>query len=214
MANELLQRALLVLSLIVSAILLTRFAIDFVGEMPLILSAPFVLLVLLALAIAAWNIRQTFQPQRAKIISPLARNVLLAAIPLSFWASSLDCSGLALQGCTPFCSFIKLAWIPLIAVVALASIFAKSDGLLVFIGALSFVPLVPHCLCFNVGNGWWIERMGSSPMCYVWGFVVSLIAVSALKSKAQVWLSLLICSAILCGAFGFFISHHYFHFPW
>lgn len=214
MRTESLQRILLVLGFIASVILLTRFAIDFSNEMPLVLALPFDLLVLSALAVAAWNIWRIFRPRPQTPIKRAARIALLAAIPLSFWAASLDCSGLSLQGCTPFCTVIKIAWIPLIAVVALVAIFAERAWLFGLISLMSYVTLVPHCICFNVGNGWWIEKMGASPMCYVWGFVVSLIAVSALKSKAQLWPSILLCGAILCGAFGFFIAHHYFHFPW
>jgi hypothetical protein len=214
MQTEKLQRGLLAISFIASAILLGRFAIDFANDMPVVLAVPFSLLVLAALGVAAWNIRQIFQsPDQQPIKQPM-RIALLGAIPLSFWAASLDCSGLSWQGCTPFCTFIKVAWIPLIAVVAIISIFVESHWLLMLLSGMSWVTLVPHCLCFNVGNGWWIERMGASPMCYVWGFVVTLIGVSALKSRSQVWFSILICGAILSGAFGFFISHHYFHFPW
>jgi hypothetical protein len=214
MQTEKLQRALLVLGFITSAILLGRFAIDFASDMPLVLVVPFILLVLAALAIAAWNIRQGFQSPKQPPIKRIKRIALLAAIPLGFWASSLDCSGLSWQGCTPFCTFIKIAWIPLLAAVAGVFFFVESGWLLVLINLMSFVTLVPHCLCFNVGNGWWMDRIGASPMCYVWGFVVTLIAVSALKSKTQVWPSILVCGAILAGAFGFFIAHHYFHFPW
>jgi hypothetical protein len=76
------------------------------------------------------------------------------------------------------------------------------------------VPLAPHCLCFNPGNGWWIERLGASPTCYAWGFVVSLIALSALGAGKRAWPSLLVNGAIIGGATAFFVGHHYFHFPW
>jgi len=77
-----------------------------------------------------------------------------------------------------------------------------------------FVPLAPHCTCFNVGNGWWIERVGASPTCYAWGFTTSLIALGALRAGQRQWLSLLVNAAIIGGATAFFVGHHYFHFPW
>ncbi|MEW6130241.1 MAG: hypothetical protein AB1757_24615 [Acidobacteriota bacterium] len=208
------QQFWLWLSLTLAAILLTRFAIDFTNEMPLLLAIPFDGLVLATLAIAFWNIIRFNSSQPLSSVNSLTGNFLLAAIPLGFWASSLDCSGLSLSGCTPFCTFIKIGWIPLMAAVVIASHFFKNEWLLFGVGLLSWLTLVPHCLCFNPGNGWWIDRIGASPMCYIWGFVVTLISLSALKSKAPIWLSLLINSAILLGAFGFFIAHHYFHFPW
>jgi hypothetical protein len=140
--------------------------------------------------------------------------LLLLAIPLAFIASSLDCSGLSLQGCTPFCSFIKMVWIPLIAAACVGYSVKASSWLLVVIALMGWVTLVPHCSCFNVGNGWWIDRLGESPMCYVWGFAVGLISVSALKSNGRQWPSLLVNGAIIGGASSFFISHHYFHYPW
>jgi hypothetical protein len=216
MEMERMQRPVLAAGLLVAMILLGRFAIDFSLEMPLLLSVPFVLLVLCALAVAAWNISRLLQTPEASRppIDRATRVALLAFIPLGFWAASLDCSGLSWQGCTPFCTFIKIVWIPALAVLALLTVFIERDGLLLLINVMAFVPLWPHCQCFNPGNGWWIERLGASPMCYVWGFVVALIAVSAIKSRAQIWVSLLIGGAILSGAFGFFIAHHYFHFPW
>jgi hypothetical protein len=143
-----------------------------------------------------------------------AKGLLLASIPLGFLASTLDCSGLMLEGCTPFCTVIKLFGIPLIEVLCVIYFFKPANGLLTTISAMSFVSLVPHCLCINVGNYWWIRHFGASPMCYVWGFVVTLIAVSAVKSGARLWFSVLVNSAIIGGALTFFISHHYFHFPW
>ena len=82
------------------------------------------------------------------------------------------------------------------------------------IAVMSFVPLFPHCVCYNVGNAWWIDRIGASPLCYGWGFVASVIAVSALRRGPRMWVSVATCGAIVTGATGFFVAHHYFHFPW
>ena len=208
------QRSLLIIGFLLAAFLLIRFAIDFIREMPLLLAVPFCLLVAAALGILAFNL---FRFQRGE--SPtgerkIETGLLLMAIPLGFLASSLDCSGLSLAGCTPFCTYIKTIWIPLLAIASLSFFVWNKPWLLLSISAISFVPLVPHCICYNVGNGWWIERIGTSPTCYAWGFIVSLIAVSAIMSKSRSLASLLLCGTILGGAFSFFVAHHYFHFPW
>src|SRR6185503_3459102 len=100
-----------------SAVLLIQFAIDFSHEMRWWLVAPFWLLVVGALVVATRNVVGSVTPPLSKEtrIRRFERELLLAAIPLSFFASSLDCSGLSAEGCTPFCTFIKLIWIPLIA---------------------------------------------------------------------------------------------------
>jgi hypothetical protein len=206
------QRALLIIGFLLAAFLLIRFAIDFIREMPLLLAVPFCLLVVASLGILAVNLFQKGKAPTGE--RKIAIGLLLMAIPLGFLASSLDCSGLSPAGCTPFCTFIKIIWIPLLAVVSLSFFFWNKTWLLLSITAMSFVPLVPHCICYNVGNGWWIERIGASPTCYAWGFIVSLIAVSAIMSKSRPLASLLLCGTILGGAFSFFIAHHYFHFPW
>ena len=139
---------------------------------------------------------------------------LLAAIPLAFLASSLDCTGLDLKGCTPYCTFIKLAWIPLITFACAAYFFAGRRWLLTALAVMAFVPLAPHCVCYNVANAWWIDRLGASPVCYAWGLTVSVIAVGALARGASARASLAVCYGIIAGAAGFFITHHYFHFPW
>ena len=208
------QRSLLIIGFLLAAFLLIRFAIDFIREMPLLLAVPFCLLIAAALGILAFNL---FRFQRGE--SPtgerkIETGLLLMAIPLGFLASSLDCSGLSLAGCTPFCTYIKTIWIPLLAIASLSFFVWNKPWLLLSISAISFVPLVPHCICYNVGNGWWIERIGTSPTCYAWGFIVSLIAVSAIMSKSRSLASLLLCGTILGGAFSFFVAHHYFHFPW
>jgi hypothetical protein len=215
---ERIQRALLFVAFLISTILLIRFTIDFFIEMPGLLAIPFLILVTAALLIAAMNllalIRKTSEQVFSSKLSTTAKGLLLASIPLGFLASTLDCSGLALQGCSAFCTAIKLLGIPLIVVVCAIYFFKPASSLLMTIIAMSFVSLVPHCICYNVGNGWWIEHFGASPMCYVWGFVVTLISASTIKSGERVWLSLWVNGAIIGGALTFFISHHYFHFPW
>lgn len=214
MSPDNLQRLLLYVAWAIAAFLLSRFAIDFAIEMNWLMAIPFWLLVVAALTVALSNIIAA-NKKRSNIALPKGvRALFLAMIPAGFIASSLDCTGLSLSGCTPFCTFIKTVWIPAIAMVCAAYLFKQWGGLLLGVSAMAFVPLVPHCVCFNVGNGWWIERIGASPVCYAWGFTVSLISVSALKSGNRAWASLIICGAIITGATAFFVSHHYFHFPW
>ena len=209
-----LQHWLLRIGVIISAILLIRFAIDFSIEMTWWLAVPFWLLVVAALAVSAINVfgQRTLDPNSDSDLK--ARALLLAAIPLAFLASSLDCTGLSLHGCSPFCTFIKLIWIPLIAAVCLVYYLTRKLAWLTMIILMSFVALAPHCVCYNVGNGWWIDRIGASPLCYGWGFVVSMIAVGALRRGTDYWPSLLVSLAIILGATTFFVSHQYFHFPW
>lgn len=215
--SDRLQQWLLRLGLVISAVLLIRFAIDFSEGMKWWLAAPFCLLVIVALGVGIANVFSAARPESVIPQRPLRdpkRALLLAAIPLGFLASSLDCMGLSLQGCTPFCTFVKLAWIPLIAGFCAVYFFGGNQFWLSAITVFSFVPLVPHCVCYNVGNAWWIDRIGASPLCYGWGFVVSMIAVGALRSGARSLLSLAVCFAVITGATAFFLAHHYLHFPW
>lgn len=207
------QRWLLVAASALAAVLLVRFAIDFSAGMPALLAAPFWALVLAALAVSFAN--ATTRP--GAISGPpvtLKRVLLHAAIPLGFIASSLDCTGLSVEGCSPFCTFVKIAWVPLIAISTAAYFFTKRKSVLTAVVVMLLVPIAPHCVCYNVANGWWIERLGASPVCYAWGLAVGAISTGAIRSGARAWLSIAVCFAIIGGATAFFVSHHYFHFPW
>jgi hypothetical protein len=206
-----LQAWVLSAGLLFSAVLLVKFAIDFAAETTPLLAAPFWLMVIAALAVGLANL---IARPRPGTLSGAERALMLAAIPLAFLASSLDCTGLSVEGCSPYCTFTKTIWIPLIAIVSAVYFFIGRDWLLLVISVMSFAPLVPHCVCFNPGNGWWIERIGASPVCYAWGFVVSVISVGALHKARRAWPALLISGAITGGALSFFVAHHYFHFPW
>jgi hypothetical protein len=216
------QRVLLLFSLILSALLLIRFAVDFSAE-GWWLAALFWLMVLAALGLSASNLFTKAQPAIAaedKRARSYWQVLLLQAIPLAFLACALDCAGLSLIGCTPFCTLIKLLWIPLIWLGCVVYHFTQRRGVLLAITAMSFLPLVPHCCCYNVANVWWVERIGASPECYAWGSTVSLIAISSLRArpgdldKCYTLPSLAICGAIIFGASAFFVAHHYFHYPW
>lgn len=214
--SDRLQQWLLRIGLIVAGVLLVRFAIDFSRAMKWWLAAPLLLLVVAALILGGLNSLRwpRLESSTAFPLRRIERELLLAAIPLSFLAASLGCSGLTTQGCSPFCTFVKLVWIPLIATLCAAHFFVAKDALLTVIAAAAFVPLFPHCVCDNVGNRWWIDRIGASPVCYVWGLAVSVIAIGALRKAANPLPSLVLSFAVIAGATSFFISHHYYHFPW
>jgi len=208
-----LQPALLAAGLLAASVFLIRFAIDFSSEMSPTLAVPFWLLVLATLLVAGANLLRGGEGRRQNL-AERARPLFLLAIPLGFISSSLSCMGLTLWGCTLGCSVIKLAILPAIAITCAAYYFEQRSWALTLIAALSFATLAPHCLCYNVGNGWWIDRMGASPICYVWGFAATLVSVAALRTGALIWPSLAVCASIIGGSLAFFVSHHFFHFPW
>ena len=191
------------------AVLLGRFAVDFSLEF-VWLAVPFCLLVAASLGLAAANLAAARSPEPL----PAVRAGLAALVPLAFVAASLGCMGLTLDGCSPFCTFVKLAWIPLAAVLAAAAAATRRAWLLAALSAAAVVPLWPHCICYNAANGWWIDLLGASPTCYTWGTMVTVIAVSTLGSGARSLASLLLSGAIVGGALTFFVGHHYFHVPW
>lgn len=178
------------------------------------LAAPFWLLVAVTLCVGVINVFAARSLDGDANSISISKKLLLSAIPLAFFASSLDCTGLSVQGCSPFCTFIKVIWIPLIAVICVVYSLTQKPDWLTVIMLMSFVALVPHCVCYNVGNAWWIDRIGVSPLCYGWGFVVSVITVGALRREARYWPSLAVSLTIIAGATAFFVSHHYFQFPW
>jgi hypothetical protein len=212
--SDRLQQWLLKAGLIISAVLLIRFAIDFSEGAKWWLAAPFWLLVVVAVGVGLMNVSVKSELERETGYRQTKKALLLAAIPLGFLSSSLDCTGLSAQGCSPFCTFIKLVWIPIIVAACVVAFLSEQQHWLSVIAMLSFVPLVPHCVCYNVGNAWWIDRVGKSPLCYGWGFVVSMIALGALRKGEYLWASIVVCCAIVAGASAFFVTHHYFQFPW
>lgn len=213
MAIGIIQQFFLWAAFGITALLLTRFAVDFSRELSAMLAVPFWALVAATLGVCVLNLSGG-KKNATDELPNTTRALLLAAIPLGFLASSLDCTGLDLNGCTPFCTFIKTIWIPAMAIVCTAYYFWRLAPLRLAITVMAFVPMVPHCLCYNVGNGWWIERLGASPMCYVWGLAVSVVAMSAMTSRKHILVSLGVVLTIIAGATVFFIAHHYFHFPW
>ena len=210
--------ALSTLGLLVAAALLGRFTFDLGGSVAPVVSVPFALLVGAALSGWALGLRGTARVggdgSAMGGAGPGGRLALAAAVPLGFVATSLDCTGLASAGCTSFCTFLKLGGYPLAAVGAAAFLAWGSRWILVALAAASFVPLVPHCVCRNPANEWWIDRLGASPACAVWGFTASLIALTALARGQRPGIALAVVYAIVGGALAFFAGHHYLGYPW
>lgn len=206
----------MIVAWLISGILLLKFAADFTAQGP-ILSVPFWGLVSLTLVLMGANAcaspgtRDRNKDNRG---DRLLRAILFLFIPLGFLASSLDCTGLELQGCSPFCTFVKTIWIPLVAVASLAYYITEDRRGSVVLSIMSFVPLFPHCVCRNLANAWWIDHIGASPECYAWGFVVSTLAVWCLAAGQRYLITLSVSTLIIIGSLGFFVAHHYFRFPW
>jgi hypothetical protein len=200
---------------LLSVVLLLRFAIDFLAEGPW-LAVPFWGLTVFALTVMGMSImskpvtRAAHHGNQARLV----RALLLSFIPIGFLASSLDCTGLSVRGCSDFCTFIKLIWIPLIAIACAVCYKTSDERVPVMLLLMSFVPLFPHCVCYNAANGWWIDHIGASPECYVWGFVVSTLVLAALNSARRYIVTGAVSVAIIGGSMGFFVGHHYFRFPW
>lgn len=206
-------RSLLAIGLVAVTILLLRFSVDFSAG--IILNTAFRALVALTLALAAiqtaavWRTKETIPAE-----SSPARKALVLLIPAAFVAASLDCTGLSPRGCSSWCTFVKSALIPLIALLAFAYAARQSVRLLSLILAISLATLVPHCACYNMANAWWIDRLGASPVCYAWGVAVSIVASAAMCTGRFIRSSIILCSAITAGSLAFFVGHHYLAFPW
>jgi hypothetical protein len=207
-------RALLVLGLICASILLIRFAISF-STLGWPLAIPFWVLVVASLVTLSAHV---FTASRSSAPPALpgfkARLLLCAAIPIGFLASSLDCMGLAVEGCSSFCTFVKLVWIPAVAAVSASFAARPVRPITLVLTGTSFVPLAPHCVCYNAGNSWWIDLLGRSPECYAWGFVAGMIIIGSLWTGRRFVWSGLVAWSIIGGALAFFVGHHYFGFPW
>lgn len=195
----------------VAGALLLKFLADF-SHLSGLIVLPLALLIGVAVLVSASNVFA-----KSKTRSKLERReclLLTAAVPLGFLASSLDCTGLSFGGCTTYCTIVKTLIVPLLAVLSFAYYRTNRAPFLIAAMVASWATLVPHCLCYNPANAWWIDHFGASPQCYVWGFATTIIAASALLKRVRPWASIAVCYAIIIGAFGFFVGHHYFRFPW
>jgi hypothetical protein len=226
-ANEAKRRAgpsfaeiVLAIGLGVATILLARFAYDFARRMHPLLGIPGALLAMGAIvACGATMFGKSGESPRDKRIVAAS----LFAIPCGFIASALDCAGLSIEGCgwgvreVAFCTIVKVGILPAMLVLGTAWAITKRRWILGLVVIVGMVTLVPHCVCRNPVNVWWIETLGASPMCFGWGFVNTVLSVGVLSGRgrrAGMLLSLGVSYASAGGSFAFFIGHHYFHFPW
>lgn len=187
---------------ILAVILLARFAWDFARGMHPLLGIPSALLSFAAIVACVLSHGRERSP-------PGRRAALLATavVPLGFLASTLDCAGLSIEGCTTVCTLQKVIVLPAIV---LAALLRRPRVVL----GLSLAMLVPHCICLNVVNEWWMHALGASPMCFAWGFVAAVLGTATLEGRGKAWLSLGATYASVLGSTAFFVGHHLFHFPW
>ena len=207
------HRLLLCAGSVLASALLLKFAWDFSGG-PAALTLPLWLLVVAAIGVLFLNTAAAWKGGVNRRPGGWLATALLLSIPLGFLAASLDCTGLAARGCAPFCTFVKVAWVPLTAAAALLYLRTGRDVILLALTAMIFLPLAPHCICGNPANVWWIRNVGASPQCYLWGFAAGLLAVTSLYEGSWRRLTLATCCAIVGGALSFFVGHHYLRFPW
>jgi hypothetical protein len=212
------RRVVFTLAWIVTAVLLLRFSYDFgaafwpSGGLRVLVLA-FWTLVGVTLAVSARNIFQVPRGGQPEARSGRLDTVLRALVPLAFLASSLGCSGLSAAGCSRICTLIRWVGVPLLAVVLLVP-FSRRRLPVHFALALAAIALVPHCICDNPANAWWVAGLGASPMCHAWSFAAALVALSAVSSRTPPLTSLLVSGAIVGGSLAFFAGHHFLGYPW
>ncbi|MFN2385198.1 MAG: hypothetical protein ABR576_02755 [Thermoanaerobaculia bacterium] len=210
------RRIVFILAWIAAAALLLRFGRDFtasfwpVGDARRALIFAFWALVAATLGVSAANV---FRPRKENPLSAPAVTILRATVPAAFLASSLGCSGLAVAGCSGICTVLRWVGVPVLAVAALLSFSGRRvppHGVL----ALAAIALLPHCICENPANAWWVAQVGASPMCYAWAFAAALVAFSTESAGGRPLPALLVNGAIVGGSLAFFAGHHFVGYPW
>jgi hypothetical protein len=149
--------------------------------------------------------------------SPLTRGQrmgLVLAVPFGLLGSIVDCMGLSFHGCSVPCAFLSRAVAP--AVALLVAAYGLTDGSVWRSAALglAFVLLVPNCRCRNPVNAFWIDLLGLSPACFVSGFSVTLVALSALATRRHAGAALALAWSTIAVLLVFFVGHHYYDWPW
>lgn len=213
------RRVVFALAWIVTAVLLLRFAYDFTaafwpsGGLTRSLVPAFWALVVATLAVSARNILRGPRHSQPGTRRGRTDTVLRALVPLAFLASSLGCSGLSPTGCSRVCTLIRWVGVPLLAILLLVP-FSGRRLPVQFVLVLAAIALVPHCICDNPGNAWWVAGLGASPMCHAWSFAAAVLALSAVSSDTRPLASLLVTGAIVGGSLAFFAGHHFLGYPW
>jgi hypothetical protein len=168
-----------------------------------------------SLGIVFANLVAAFRASQSTFTAgPWSRSALAAAIPVAFLAAGLDCTGASLSGCSPVCGFLVRIWTPAVAVAAAAYVITGRRWLLPVITVMCFPYMVPNCLCYNPLNAWWLHRFPLSPACFAASGWASLIAIVTLSWGRLVPLAVAACWLVNAVLLGFFVGHHYYHFPW
>lgn len=167
---------------------------------------------LLVAALAGLLAALTWRPRRPTATpGRRLRIALIAAVPLSYVVMSIACTGYLEVGCTRACGLLRYTAAPL-AVLSLVA--AGRDprfyGYAVLAAAAA---LVPNCVCDNFLNHPWVGWLGSSPMCYFFPFVVTLVAITGLRGLYP-RLCLVAAAAGSVGAAAIGLSHQLLGFPW
>lgn len=205
---------LLIAGLLIAGVLLGRLVLDLVRLQPLFgaLAAAFYLAMILHVgANSAVLVRGRVGAEAASVPSRLA---LAAAMPVALLASALDCMGLALLGCTSECTVLIRAVAPGISLLALLHAFTGGGAWLIATLLLAFGLCLPHCVCRNPVNAWWMDLLGRSPACLSSSFAVILIAGSSLAARRRTTIALILSWGVIGVLIAFWVGHHYFDFPW
>jgi len=138
-------------------------------------------------------------------LSPGLRWTLAGVIPVDILAMGFGCGG-----CTRLCLGL-LGGASIMAGLAVGDV-RRGSGAPLLLG-LSLLYAIPHCLCANVINRWWIEPLGASPNCYAFSLMGIGCAVVRLRG---VWprLALVLAAALGGAAVAFGLGHHVFAYPW
>jgi hypothetical protein len=138
-------------------------------------------------------------------LSPGLRWTLATLIPVNVLAMGLGCGG---------CNLICLSLLAGASIMAgLAALEVRRGVGAPLILTLSLLYAMPHCICANAINRWWIEQMGYSPNCYAFSLLGIGFAALGLRG---VWprLALVLAAAPGGTAVAFGIGHHFFSYPW
>jgi hypothetical protein len=149
-----------------------------------------------ALRLSSWPKQQ---------LSSRLRWTLAMLVPLDILAMGFGCGG---------CNLLYLSLLAGASMMAGLAVREVRRG----VGApllltLSLLYAMPHCICTNVINRWWIEQLGASPNCYAFSLAGIGFTVLGLRG---VWprLALVLAAAPGGAAVAFGLGHHVFAYPW
>lgn len=207
------RKKVLSAEIIFSTLLLLKMAFDLISVSSM-LSALMGAAIAFGLVLTILNILNQHDAHQNPSEKTKVENLLVAIIPAALLSSALDCTGIYPVGCSVLCTIFKLVLIPSIFYMSYKYYLSRDTKWLMKIAILSFLLILPNCVCKNAVNIWWIDRIGASPACYGLGFFVSVVALASLFAKSRQWQSIALCYLVVIGELGFAIGHHLFHFPW